>query len=1243
MVYSSMKKLLKKFPYFLKKSSDSNFYKSEHVFNEQFKEIYNDIFQVYESFHLQKRLLVWRSQSEAYEYNINFIANYPNLKSVTCYKNDEVIYSEAYNYEDEVSTFWYVYEGTSETIIPTDKFKIVVESFDEYWLVKGFPENTNSTGDIYDHDSSLDNFGLLHNIPRKTYRTIHQFDEDIYYMYKGKEEINFDELTLNDIDNNPLFKIFNTQGLIEYYTQTEYPFNNEASEDDYHYMNRIINYVNYLHDYPLPVLEIWKIYGLPLEEIELINRERYLCKMFEESRHVDSEGIYDSTWKPKPWEHKDAQCGKRKEDIFFFANVNNASPIQGRTIKFSFQFFNEYARKILKNYYIAVFIRIVDDEDRPFERYYDCYPDASYIDTSTRGFSWPVNTDNLPGVEEGAFSFDFVFYAYEDLADLEAMNTNYIESDTIRVTIKGCNNADLYVDCVTGDDNNPGTAEEPLRTLPYAISRLEGFNNVIVLVNKNKRFYIDDIQKITESCSIISCPKDAVIYQNNGFEFFRVFQDNHLYLQGIYLKHKCCEMYAEADDFINNNTKNYPLRLTIPKWVCKINTKIVMAADSYDFYAHKEYTVGGVLSVEEDSTPIQDATIELYNANDELLDSTTTDNNGEYSLTNSFIFPGDYALTVKYPETKRYCNSEATYTAHVVAMPTTLTASTVEKINIDGSFTVTYNIKDHFNTPVTTGVLELYEDNVLVETIDNGETLTYTPTTAGVHNYRLVFTDDGYVTSEVQFTVKVIKSTTEIALIGEGKSVYLEDENVPLTGLIMDEEYNPISNASLKLYCDDTLITTLTSDMDGEVSWSDTLPVGRHTLHLECDETHGYYGSVSNNYNVLVRDETPQEIILHLYPDHKVLLSQPSSVGVSVYATDNQGNPISTTFKIWDTYNNSCELNPRAECTTGADGWWHGNVSTQAIIGCEGTYLQAISTVDEDICSNSAHIMYTAEPEFTVTGDISTVESSYSYSDDVIHVTGYLVDEEDNDPVPNEQITVKMLDGSTIIGTKTISTDVKGEFNTTFTTNSTVRGHNLTFRVEYAGVTDKYTSFTDTTTLPFKQLDTVISAEDVSKSSRSAIVIPGSVIDENMKLVDTGSVRLTCNGRNYNANLVNGAFSGTITETLTPGTYTVTILFIENTYYDTSTTDITLTIFDPSITILDTENGPWDITLVDEFPPDVSGYDDEDYIIRTEYLDDGNPKLTLTDDPDYDPSGGSEDDIILIDDDDDPEIVVEDE
>lgn len=1161
MVYSSMKKLLDSFPYFLKKSSDSNFYKSEFVFNEQFKDLYNDLFQVYESFHLEKRLFIWKEQVSAYAYHINFVANYPYLKSVTCYKNNSVIYTEEYEYEDEVASFSYSYGGTSNNIIPSDKFKIIVETYEEYRLVKAFPENDTQKGNEYDHDPSLDNFGELHNIPRKKYK----------------------KLNTSDLSSSQI---------ITYYTKTEPPFNDRLTEDDYHYMNRIIQYLSYFHKLPLPVIEIWKLYGLNPEdekEISFINREKYLAKMFEESRHLNENGEYDPYWKPKRWEHKDTIWCPVKPDIFFFANVNNASPVQGMNITFDFEFIDEFARKTDTNYYIIPYIRTPSDDD--FKR----YAEGFYRDTANQGFLWTIPTDELPGIET-EYEFDFVFHAYENYDEMMEENTNFLESDIIKIIIKGCNTADFYVDCVDGLDTNDGkTRQTAFRTLKYALSQMHGSENVLALVNKNEYFYIDDVQVIDEICSIISCPAGATIYQNNGWEFFKIMQDTSLYLQNINLKHKCCIMHSKSTDFIDKNVLNYPIHVKIPKWVCKIATKINMTRD-YTVYAHHELELPGSLltdvgdwevgatyvdgitkdcpvSKREPDEPVKGEEVKLY-LNNNLLDTETTGNDGGYEFNHTFEAIGSFNLVVKHNESKKYCHSENYYIVKVDPMPTKLTITQPsEKIYIEESFDVPYNIVNYYDEPVNVGVLKLYEDNRLVKTINNGETLSYTPTTTGEHSYRVEWSHDNtYVSSSVEFKVNVIKYSPTLFLMGEGKSVYTIDENVVFTGVLTDEFNRKLSNMQVKVYDGTTLLTTLTTNNEGEITYSGKFSVGTHNFHLEFNETPKYYSAISNNYRVRVRDGALADIQLYLYPEHKVLGSKLSNIPVHVYACNKQGEPLSTSFKIWDTYNSTCETTTSPTYTTSADGWWSGEVSTQAIVECEGTYLQAVSTIDPDVYSNVAHIRYTVEPELTVVGGIYTRESVYSYSDDVIHVEGYLADEEE-DPVPNESIIVKMLNAETetVIATKTLTTDLRGEWETTFTTNSTVRGHDLMFKIEYSKVAHKYKSFTDSIIVVFKQLETTICAENISIVEGDYIDITGSVIDENNRLVDTGNVTIQFNDETDTLPLSNGEFALNIEDIIDVGTYDAVINFNVNDYYKASTKTITVDVNEVNPTLLLTE------------------------------------------------------------------------
>ena len=260
----SLKKLLQKFPYFLDKSVGSNLYKSQSVTNEQFQDIYQSLFDVIESFHINKKVLIWKEQNEPYLYTIYFIARYPNLKSVKIFKNNNLIHTEEYLNTDEITTFYYFYEGDTQNnildiigeeyeeeneelsdgveaeIIPLDTFYIEIETYNEIIIRKGFPENDKKQNDIYDHDYSLDEIGSLNNIPRKEY------------------------IVTDD------------------YKHTEPPYNNRLTEDDYHYMNRIINYNILAQTVPLPVAEIWKLYGI---EATMLNRERLLLKMFDVSKH----------------------------------------------------------------------------------------------------------------------------------------------------------------------------------------------------------------------------------------------------------------------------------------------------------------------------------------------------------------------------------------------------------------------------------------------------------------------------------------------------------------------------------------------------------------------------------------------------------------------------------------------------------------------------------------------------------------------------------------------------------------------------------------------------------------------------------------------------------------------------------------------------------------------------------------------------------------------------------------------
>ena len=148
-MYKSLETFLKEYPFFLDKRSDSNFTKTKKVFNNRLQDLNNDIFKVYLASKLEKHLLVCKVHEQPHYFDIHFHVSLPYIKSVEIIRNydkvttqqitledgttknvtnveniDEVIYSESFNYEDNINKFEYLYEGYSKTIIPEERYKI---------------------------------------------------------------------------------------------------------------------------------------------------------------------------------------------------------------------------------------------------------------------------------------------------------------------------------------------------------------------------------------------------------------------------------------------------------------------------------------------------------------------------------------------------------------------------------------------------------------------------------------------------------------------------------------------------------------------------------------------------------------------------------------------------------------------------------------------------------------------------------------------------------------------------------------------------------------------------------------------------------------------------------------------------------------------------------------------------------------------------------------------------------------
>ena len=600
----SMKHLLSKFPYFLDKRSVSNFYKSESVFNNRFKEVYNDLFQLGLSFHLSKSLWIYREQSGDYNFKMHFFAFLDHIKQVIILKNDVIIYSKGYTFDENVDTFEYSYTDTSLNKIPTDKYVLIVETYDEYYLEKGFPENDEPQDNVYDHDESLDTIGLFLDVPRKKY-------------------INVDESEYNRTEPpyHPIISL--DDGLTV-----------NATEDDYHYMCRLLEYISRYHTESLPTLEIWKDLGV---DAEIRNREYRLCKMFEESLH--SEG-----WFPLDWEHKDPQCIVDDESYFLFVMVDNDSPFRGQQVRFTLQVLDSLGGNVTDDFFFLPFL----DGERIGEEIIDNYV-------------FIVDSSDLDMTAENLFRFKG-FSSMEALEnDLLENNGLFVEeglfSDEVIITLKGCNDGDYYV-ALDGDDTGTGAVDDPFKTVEHAFSVVEP-NDVVILVDEE--YNLGDVIVVPCSCTLVSCAEDYSTLLPAQSTVFVVEQDVEFTLIGVGMKYKCCELFAENTTFWNHNPTNKPVIIGLNRPVgCKPLTNLTVTATAV--ISGESTTISGsIVSVDRRTgteTALPNVSLNLY-LDDTLVGTATTNTDGEFTATATIEGLGTHTILVEYVETDDYCAGTA--------------------------------------------------------------------------------------------------------------------------------------------------------------------------------------------------------------------------------------------------------------------------------------------------------------------------------------------------------------------------------------------------------------------------------------------------------------------------------------------------------------------------------------------------------------------------------------------------------
>lgn len=137
---------------------------------------------------------------------------------------------EEYTMDDGLEETVITFAMPNNSLVDMAEFIVEVVDYEDITYQKGYPENDTLMGDVYDHDTALDNLGLILNLPRKSYISYPLSDADKSYPpYYGKE-----------VEDNVV---------------------QPCSEDDYYYVQRLKLLKEHMHDTNMGAVLLELIYG----------------------------------------------------------------------------------------------------------------------------------------------------------------------------------------------------------------------------------------------------------------------------------------------------------------------------------------------------------------------------------------------------------------------------------------------------------------------------------------------------------------------------------------------------------------------------------------------------------------------------------------------------------------------------------------------------------------------------------------------------------------------------------------------------------------------------------------------------------------------------------------------------------------------------------------------------------------------------------------------------------------------
>jgi len=444
-----------------------------------------------------------------------------------------------------------------------------------------------------------------------------------------------------------------------------------------------------------------------------------------------------------------------------------------------------------------------------------------------------------------------------------------------------------------------------------------------------------------------------------------------------------------------------------------LDTALTLSASSSTVTVNDSITLTATLTASYDdetlvnvdlSGVLQNATIKFYEGST-LKGTATTNSSGVATYTYTPTTGGNKTLKAVFDGTENFQDAESSsvsITVNKIASTISLSAS-ANSIVVGTTLTLSGVLKDSNNEFITNASVKLYNGNNLLDTVTTDSVGAFSKSVSGLnvgsYSFTAVFEGDSIYTNVTSTAVSVTvnKITSTISLSTSSSSVIVGN-TFTLSGTL-----SVGSGCSVKLYEDETLIDTLTTESGGTFSKTITASTTGsydYWVKYEGDSTHTQV--MSSDVTVTVSSKIVPNISLSAASStvtvgNNVVLSGTLTAGANKSVKIYQGASLIDTV-------NTDGLGQFGKSVTGLSV---GDYSFTAVFEGDSTYASVTSS------AVSVSVVAPVPDSISLTSN----KSILSYADSESATLSATVLDANNDPIEGE--TVTFYNGSTSMGTAT--------------------------------------------------------------------------------------------------------------------------------------------------------------------------------------------------------------------------------